>query len=68
MTYKLTFGLELLFEAGEAKELADHLADKFPPHGDFPSPNPHNAGFAIVLPNGDRLQELRAARWVRQNR
>ena len=67
MTYKLTIGTEVLFEADEPKKLADHLIEQFPPHGDFPSPNLHNGGFAIVLPEGDRLQGLQAERWVRQN-
>ena len=66
--YRLTVGTKVLFEADDPKELAGHLVQEFPPHGDFPSPNPHNAGFAIVLPNGDRLQGLPAERWVRQNR
>ncbi|WP_155888106.1 hypothetical protein [Cupriavidus sp. WS] len=66
--FKLTLGKKVLFEANEPKELAHHLVKQFPPNGDFPSPNPHNAGFAIILPNGDRLQGLRAERWVRQNR
>ncbi|MBF5008728.1 hypothetical protein [Burkholderia pseudomultivorans] len=64
-TYKLTLGKEILFECGTAMELAAHLVDKFPPEGDFPAFNMHNAGFAIVLPSGDRLQGLRAGRWVR---
>jgi hypothetical protein len=68
MTFKLTVGSEVLFEAVQGRELAQHLIAKFPPNGDFPSPNLHNAGFAIVLPSGDRLQGLRAERWVRQNR
>jgi hypothetical protein len=68
MTYTLTLGSEVLFESVEARLLAQHLVEQFPPEGDFPSPNPHNAGFAIVLPSGERLQGLRAGRWVRQNR
>lgn len=68
MTYKLTIGSDVLFDAAEAQQLARHLVEKFPPHGDFPSPNLHNAGFAIVLPGGRRLQGLEAGRWIRQNR
>lgn len=68
MTYRLTLGKDVLFESTAPLELVQHLVDKFPPEGDFPSPNPHNAGFAIVLPTGDRLQGLRAERWVRQAR
>lgn len=64
-TYKLTLGQEVLFESETAMELAVHLVENFPPNGDFPSINLHNAGFAVVLPNGDRLQGLRAGRWVR---
>jgi hypothetical protein len=64
-TYKLTLGKEVLFESETAMGLAAHLKENFPPNGDFPSVNLHNAGFAIVLPNGDRLQGLRAGRWVR---
>lgn len=67
MTYKLTLGKDVLFEAAAPQELAQHLVENFPPAGDFPSPNPHNTGFAIVLPNGERLQSLKAERWVRQN-
>jgi hypothetical protein len=63
--YKLTLGKEVLFECGTATELAAHLVETFPPGGDFPPSNMHNAGFAIVLPNGDRLQGIRAGRWVR---
>lgn len=64
-TYKLTLGHEILFECETATELAAHLVEKFPPQGDFPPINMHNAGFAIVLPDGVRLQGLRAGRWVR---
>lgn len=47
-TYKLTLGQQVLFESETATELAAHTVEKFPPNGDFPPFNMHNAGFAIA--------------------
>jgi hypothetical protein len=63
--HKLTSGQEIFFECEGATELAAHLTENFPPAGDFPAINMLNVGFAIILPNGARLQGPRASHWVR---
>ncbi len=65
--HKLTFGNEVIFETPSEAELVLHLRQKFPPSGDFPTPNLLNAGFAIVTGEGERLQGLQASRWIRQH-
>jgi len=67
MTYKLTIETSVLFESEDAHALAYHLIEEFPPFGAFPSPN-LTTGFAVVLPDGSRLQGLQARRWVEKNR
>jgi hypothetical protein len=66
-TYKLTLGSVVKFESKTPEELALHLVETFPPDGAFPSPNALNSGFAIVLPDGKRLQGLFAMRWIAQH-
>ena len=69
-TYKLTTGindsLEILFECENPQELAKYLLQNLPPNGAFPMPSPTN-GFAILLPDNQRLQGLRAQKWISQN-
>ncbi len=68
LNYKLTQGTEVLFLSEEPEDLARHVVEAFPPEGAFPSPNSLNAGFAIVLPDGSRLQGQQAVRWITQHR
>lgn len=64
--YQLNLGNEVLFQSDIPEDVARHVVKEFPPHGAFPSPNPVNSGFAIVLPGGTRLQGLRAEKWIKQ--
>lgn len=66
--YKLTRGSEVIFQAENTVEVVRRLIEIFPPDGAFPSPNSLNDGFAIVLPEGKRLQGLLAARWIAQHK
>ena len=66
--FQLTLGREVKFETWEPADLVRHLMELFPPDGAFPSPNPLNGGFAIVLPDGNRLQGLQADRWRADNK
>ena len=63
--YQLTFGASVVFESDSAEDLALHVVERFAPEGEFPSPNPLIAGWALVC-DGVRLQGLRARRWLGQ--